>query len=55
MMDDVAQGAGSVGDLVRTMRQNIHGLKELMSEKNVISCSMIDFLRQVKWLLTEHR
>ncbi|WP_026760986.1 methyl-accepting chemotaxis protein [Selenomonas ruminantium] len=55
MMDEVAEGAGSVGGLVTTMRQNIHGLKELMSEKNVIACSMIDFLRQVKWLLGKQR
>ena len=55
MMDDVAEGAGSVGGLVTTMRQNIHGLKELMSEKNVIACSMIDFLRQIKWLMTKQR
>jgi methyl-accepting chemotaxis protein len=53
MMDSVADGAGSVSGLVTSMRQNIHGLKELMSEKNVIACSMIDFLRQVKWLITE--
>jgi len=55
MMDEVVEGAGSVGGLVTTMRQNIHGLKELMSEKNVIACSMIDFLRQVKWLLGKQR
>lgn len=55
MMDSVADGAGSVSGLVTSMRQNIHGLKELMSEKNVIACSMIDFLRQVKWLITERR
>ena len=55
MMDSVAEGAGSVGGLVTSMRQNIHGLKELMSEKNVIACSMIDFLRQVKWLIMERR
>ena len=53
MMDSVADGAGSASGLVTSMRQNIHGLKELMSEKNVIACSMIDFLRQVKWLITE--
>lgn len=53
MMDSVADGAGSVGGIVTSMRQNIHGLKELMSEKNVIACSMIDFLRQIKWLLKE--
>ena len=55
MMDSVAEGAGPVGGLVTSMRQNIHGLKELMSEKNVIACSMIDFLRQVKWLIMERR
>ncbi|SHK77768.1 methyl-accepting chemotaxis protein [Selenomonas ruminantium] len=53
MMDSVADGAGSVSGLVNSMRQNINGLKELMSEKNVIACSMIDFLRQVKWLMKE--
>ena len=55
MMGEVAEGAGSVGSIVTTMRQNIHGLKELMSEKNVIACSMIDFLRQVKWLMGKQR
>ena len=54
-MGEVAEGAGSVGGLVTTMRQNIYGLKELMSEKNVIACSMIDFLRQVKWLMAKKR
>lgn len=44
MMDSVADGASSVGGLAASMCQNIHGLKELMSEKNVIACSMIDFL-----------
>ncbi|MCR5438152.1 MAG: methyl-accepting chemotaxis protein [Selenomonas sp.] len=53
MMASVADGANSVGGLVTSMRQNIHGLKELMSEKNVIACSMIDFLRQVKILVKE--
>lgn len=53
MMGSVADGAGSVSGLVNSMRQNINSLKELMSEKNVIACSMIDFLRQVKWLMKE--
>ena len=53
MMDSVADGASSVGGLAASMRQSIHGLKELMSEKNVIACSMIDFLRQVKVLMKE--
>lgn len=53
MMGSVATGTNSVGGLVASMRQNIRGLKELMSEKNVIACSMIDFLRQVKVLLKE--
>ena len=55
MMDSIVDGASSVGGLVTSMRQNIHGLKELMSEKNVIACSMIDFLRQVKVLVKERR
>lgn len=55
MMDSVADGASSVGGLVTSMRKNIHGLQELMSEKNVIACSMIDFLRQVKVLMKERR
>ncbi|SFT33717.1 methyl-accepting chemotaxis protein [Selenomonas sp. GACV-9] len=53
MMGSVTDGTNSVGGLVTSMRQNIQGLKELMSEKNVIACSMIDFLRQVKVLLKE--
>ncbi|BAL83667.1 putative signaling protein [Selenomonas ruminantium subsp. lactilytica TAM6421] len=53
MMGSVSDGTNSVGGLVKSMRANILGLKELMSEKNVIACSMIDFLRQVKVLLKE--
>lgn len=53
MMGSVTDGTNSVGGLVNSMRANIQGLKELMSEKNVIACSMIDFLRQVKVLLKE--
>lgn len=53
MMGSVSDGTNSVGGLAKSMRANIQGLKELMSEKNVIACSMIDFLRQVKVLLKE--
>ncbi len=54
-MEGTANGADSVAGMAETFREKIHGLQKLISKKNLISCSMVDFLQQMENMLLDSR
>ncbi len=54
-VNDAASGADSIAGVVNSFKEKIQGLKALMSKKNLISCSMVDFLQMMENMLKDRQ
>lgn len=52
-VNEAASGANSLAGVVTSFKERIGELKRLMSKKNLISCSMVDFLQMMENMLKD--